>query len=234
MGVLRKGILVSLTPFICILVFYLSAFVGAIIPASQNTLTSVSQNTRTALLHRGVIHYDFIIPALPDVRDSLSFLEKSGFDIQDPNILYFSVGWGSKAFYTATGDYKDLQFSTVFRAVTGDQSVMRVFPIYQSLDHQSFDRINMGAQNTSEFLDYIKTSFSRDADGNPKHLQNASLGQNDMFFASPHKFNAFETCNIWIANALTAAGVNVGRWTPTPQSLWLSLWWFKSFTPKIG
>jgi uncharacterized protein (TIGR02117 family) len=39
-------------------------------------------------------------------------------------------------------------------------------------------------------------------------------GGRDVFYPGAGRYNLFNTCNTWTANALAAAGVTVARWTP--------------------
>jgi hypothetical protein len=57
------------------------------------------------------------------------------------------------------------------------------------------------------------------------------LTAQDAFFASRGDFSGLRTCNVWVGEVLREAGVRLGAWTPTPQSLRLSLWWNAVRTP---
>lgn len=212
------------------IVYYATSFIGAMLPASTpyQGVQNRGEPAVNILLASGPIHYDLLLPATPKARAKLQLLQQSGFDPFDARIGYFSVGWGSKAFYTSTKDYTDLSVKTIYRAVTGDASVMRVFALGKGLAISDLDQIKLTQKQYDALLTYVEQSFLRDNHGHASLLQNASLRFGDMFFDSPARFNIIKTCNIWIANGLATAGVKIGRWTPTPQSLRLSLWWFGS------
>ena len=111
--------LVSL-PFIY---FALAAF-GAVIPGSHPQIDG-GPMTRVALA-RGPIHYDLLLPISDDLRATFAFAEGQGVPVRDPRVRYLIIGWGSKAFYTATGTYRDLNLSSVWPALTGDQATLHL------------------------------------------------------------------------------------------------------------
>ncbi len=226
---LRLFFKIGLIPPLIVILFYVASFVGALLPANISYPDARDDGHGVnILLASGPIHYDLLLPATLETRAKLQMLQQSGFDPFDPRIGYFSVGWGSKAFYTSTKDYTDLSAKTIYRAVTGDASVMRIFALGRGLAISDLDQIELPQKQYNALLTYVEQSFLRDSQGHASLLQNTSLRIGDMFFDSPARFNIIKTCNIWIANGLAAAGVKIGRWTPTPQSLRLSLWWFGS------
>jgi uncharacterized protein (TIGR02117 family) len=48
-------------------------------------------------------------------------------------------------------------------------------------------------------------------------------GPYDAFYEARGRYSARRTCNAWTGEALAAAGVRVGWWTPFPETV---LWWF--------
>ena len=55
-------------------------------------------------------------------------------------------------------------------------------------------------------------------------LTGLGLTGTDAFSPAKGRFDVFRTCNVWVSKVLNAAGVRMGRWTPTPYSVTLSLW----------
>jgi uncharacterized protein (TIGR02117 family) len=45
----------------------------------------------------------------------------------------------------------------------------------------------------------------------------------DAFYPATGRYSAVRTCNAWTGEALRAAGVRIGRWTPFPSTVmrWL-------------
>lgn len=229
---LRLIVTVLLLLPIMILMFYGTAFIGGLIPNPSFKAHPKAANDTSVdiLLIAGPIHYDLLLPATPVTRARIEVLAQGRLAAFDPNTRYFSVGWGSEAFYTSAGDYTDVTFRATFRAVTGDHSVMRVFALGDLYYGPNLDRVALSREGYTALLDFIDHSFTRNAQGQTAHVEGATLGINDVFFKSPHHFNILTPCNVWVADALAHSGIRVGWGTPTPQSLYFSLWWFDSLT----
>lgn len=45
----------------------------------------------------------------------------------------------------------------------------------------------------------------------------------DVFYEALWRYDAVRTCNSWTGEAIAAAGVRVGQWTPFPVMV---MWWF--------
>jgi hypothetical protein len=57
----------------------------------------------------------------------------------------------------------------------------------------------------------------------PAPLPDAGFTASDAFFPARDRFHLFNTCNVWVARTLRAAGHPFGTWTPTPFAIRLSL-----------
>lgn len=75
---------------------------------------------------------------------------------------------------------------------------------------------------TRRLLRFIGGAFEGGA-GDPAHMPGFEYGPTDAFYAGTGRFNLLRPCNIWVAEALQAAGLKTGRWTPTTHSLLLGL-----------
>ena len=78
------------------------------------------------LHYTGPIHYDFLIPAVPEARAVFSFAEQQGLPVNNPRLGWFLVGWGARTFYTTMGGYGDVTAQAVWKAITGDTSTIRI------------------------------------------------------------------------------------------------------------
>ena len=185
--------------------------------------------TETVYVITGTLHADFLIPNELVAQSKFGFLSETKLPLDHPNLKYLAFGWGSKAFYTTAGSYSDITVSAAFKEITGDQSVMRVVA-FGDIDPSAPDVIvlKLSRQQVDALLDHLYTSFKLNADGAPQFLRGASIGSNDAFYEGVGGFNIFHPCNQWVNQGLRKAGVEVGRWTPTTQSLRHSLSYFGS------
>jgi uncharacterized protein (TIGR02117 family) len=218
--VIWLGVVAAIVPALVVL-YLVASYIGAIIP-QRPAAGRAPGHTETVYLLINLLHADIVIPVNPQIRSRFSHLAGSGLPIFDPELNYLIFGWGSRAFYTTARNLADIRPGPTLRAIIGDNSVMHVVPLKGISQLENLLPVNLPPGGTARLLDFIEASFTGQAN-HPVHLAGASYGIGDEFFASPHHFNIFNPCNIWTAQALRAAGLSTGYWTPTTHSLKLSL-----------
>lgn len=205
--------------------FYLAAFLGALVPGGGSWDDAPAQ-VRIGLL-RGLIHYDFLLPLDDALRADYAFAqEDQGLPLNDSRAEWLALGWGSEAFYTTAGSYADIRLAAVWQAATGDAAVIRldVMP-HIPRGYEAVTWLDLSKAQYDALLQGIAASFARDAAGKPQPHPAPGFTGSDSFWLAEGHFDLTNPCNQWLGEQLRAAGVPFGRWTPTPQSVALSLWW---------
>ena len=211
------------------LFYFVAASIGAVIPGAHLQIDGGSR--QKIALARGPIHYDILLPATEWVRNNFDFAAIDGMPVYDARVQWLVIGWGSRSFYTATGTYADLRFSTVWTALTGDAATLHIDLAGPLDDVPEITYVTLSETQLAALTDAIIASVSRDAQGRPQRLPVQSFGSNDIFYAADGHFSALTTCNVWIGQMLRAAGLDFGIWTPTAQSVALSARWFSPAQP---
>ncbi|WP_165352748.1 TIGR02117 family protein [Loktanella sp. IMCC34160] len=206
----------------CVVAAYLfSAVIGALL--SGAFAAGDDPVDREVLLVAGPIHFDFLLPLDDPQVAAFSFAAEAGVPMDDPRARWLVVGWGSAAFYTTVGSYADVAPVAVWRAVTGDQAVMRFDVAGEVPDVPGVHRLSLSEGQFSALIQAIRA----DLGDVPDPLPLDGFNETDAFFAARGHFSIFRTCNVWVGEKLRQAGVAFGRWTPTPYSVRLSLWWHR-------
>lgn len=206
-------------PFFMAALWGLAGLAGALIPAP------VAVQPGAATVEIGLIatpiHYDLLLPLTPDLRARFGFAAQAGVAVEAPEAGWLLVGWGAREFYTAGGGYGDLPLRAVAKGIAGDASVLRLeaWGRFALRDAPEVTRLRLTPAGYAALLARISAEL-----GAPELVKAPGLTQADAFFAGRSGFSALRTCNVWMGEALRAAGVPLGRWTPTPQALRLSLW----------
>ena len=207
-------------------IYFLASMAGAIVPGnnqSQIQLTTTTGNDKEIYLLTSLLHADIAIPVDAEVLSKFSFLKQSGIEMDHAGLRYLVFGWGSQAFYTTAGTYADITLAATVKAITSDTAVMHVVPSGQIAKSENSIPIKVSEQGFSRLIHFLRRSFENEATDMPFWLQNESHGYGDVFYLSNGNFNIFNPCNVWTGNALKRAGISVGAWTPTTQSLKWSL-----------
>ena len=223
---MARRVLSALTVLVLLpFAYFAVASLGAIVPGAHPQIDG-GPPMRMALA-RGPIHYDLLLPMTDALRADYGFAEAQGVPVRDPRVRYLIVGWGSKAFYTSTDTYADMNLGSIWPAVTGDDATLHLDVAGNVTGVPGLTWIHLSETQLLAMEAAIAATFSRDTDGNPILLNAAPFGPTDAFYAAEGRFNILNTCNVWIGHMLRAAGLDFGRWTPTPQSVAFSASWFK-------
>ena len=109
--------------------------------------------------------------------------------------------------------------------MTGDAAVLRIGAVGRLPRDLPHRRLVLSEAQYRALLTAIRGDLPEGA-GGPVFLQLAEGG--GAFYRAEGPFNLWRTCNVWVAERLADAGVAIGRWTPAPYSVTLSLRWFGS------
>lgn len=214
--------------------FLAAAGIGAVIPrqsvdysdkASSDRLHDIRQPDITIYLLTSPLHADIAVPFSLSLIQAFPDLLDTNLPLQNPQLKYLGFGWGSKAFYTTAGDYSDIRFSTAYRAITGDNSVMRIVALPELAVSNSIIPVKLKPWQYRLLIENLKNGFSLGNKGSLEYLPQYSIGPGDAFFAGAGHFDILYPCNQWAADVLFASGVTLGSWTPTTYSLVWSLQW---------
>ena len=119
---MKKTLIIGFGSIVSTLLIYaFVAIIGAIIPNGE---TGGGKGDIDVHLVSGPIHYDVLLLATPQTRQSFAFLEQAGVPINLSGVEWILVGWGAKGFYIETKEFSDMKASTVAQAVIGDDAVM--------------------------------------------------------------------------------------------------------------
>jgi len=143
-------------------------------------------------------------------------------DIKDPRYEgnYLAIGYGNRDFYLNTPAWRDLTVKRALGAAFGNgRTLMHVD--HESDPQPSVDErpVILSADQYARLATFIQASFDRGPDGRTLPLRGRGYGRSDVFYEARGGYNAFYTCNEWAGQALRAAGVRVGMWTPFTQSI---------------
>lgn len=126
-----------------------------------------------------------------------------------PQADYLEVGWGDRDYYRATDPGLWL---AVKAALWQSPGVLHVVgfrgPVAAYFPASEVVALAVTESGLARLSTLIGASHERDARGNAIPLGPGLYGQG-RFYASRENFHLFRTCNVWTAQALNAAGIEV-------------------------
>lgn len=171
------------------------------------------------LLDNGV-HTDLALPLSNAVFDWTTVIDPA-----DARQLYFPLdyvafGWGDRAFYLETPQWRDMKVATAFKAVAGlGDTVIHVtfLPPLQATPNSV--AIDVSADEYRALAASIVASLQTDSTGRAQVIVGRAYGDNDAFYAAHGSYSLFNTCNSWTNHRLKAAGLKHVFWTPFAHTL---------------
>lgn len=120
---------------------------------------------------------------------------------------YLEVGWGDRDYYQALDPHMGLALkaallptASVLHIIGFNASVTACFP------HAEIIAIPLSPAGLEQMLQAIAESFAREEAGRIRPLGPGLYG-NGRFYLSSETYHLFNTCNVWTARALHAAGL---------------------------
>ena len=204
------------------LLYFAAASIGGLIPANAGW-QQPAQGVRIFVRTNGV-HTWIMVPTVAAGVDWRPIAAAQ--HIKDPRYAagnYLAVGYGNRDFYLNTPTWGDLSPRVALAAAFGGgPSLVHVEHEHDPRPNEDQQPIMLSLEQYRKLADHIRQSFDL-AGGRSHPLLGRGYGPADAFYRARGPYNAYRTCNEWTGEALRAAGVRTGIWTPLSQSIMLRL-----------
>jgi len=165
------------------------------------------------------VHADVVMPLVHDAKNWREQFPLSHFSGNTSSATHVAVGWGDQGFFIDTPAWADLRVSTALAALFWPtSSCMHVTCLTEDALPGDVKSVMLTPTQYSRLVHYITESFRHDESGAMQQIDQAAYGSYDAFFEARGTYNCFNTCNNWLGRALRAAGVQVGWFTPLPET----------------
>lgn len=217
-----RGILQIVLFFFDLLVLYfLLAIIGLYWTRNENEITNSSGIP--LIIHGDGFHTELYLP----VEDSLVHHNWFAF-IRDPVITkkhgqnkYINFGWAEEDWSIAgiTGEPNVLMAAETL-LWPWNKSIMHVqlMDTVHRLKHPFTQHRWLNKRQYQQLIAFIKSGFALE-NSRPVLKSHRGYYGYDYFFASNRKYNAFNTCNQWTADALNASNIRNPTFAPFGWSI---------------
>lgn len=139
-------------------------------------------------------------------------------DLKIAKTNYVEFGWGAEEFYRRP----DITLPMIIRGLGwSTPAIVHVerFPEtpYQHYPHSQLAAFDVSKEEVGRLINLLEKGFSRTSDG--QHLVDLGKGveKDSSMFRSKGGYYYPETCNVWTARLLTAAGIEASGSTRAPK-----------------
>ena len=202
---------------LAILAYAAAGLVGGSIPTNRGW-RAPERGVRIYVEDNGV-HTGIVVPMSAAGVEWSNLVRPEHF--RDPRYAGYgwrSFGWGDRDFYLNTPTWWDVSPRLVLRSAIGsDTTVIHVDAIPEPRVGPGVRSIVLRPEEYRRLAAFIRASFAEQAG------HRFGYGAYDAFYTARGRYSAIRTCNSWTGEALRAAGVRIGAWTPFPLTVmaWL-------------
>lgn len=190
------------------------------VPRRAVAMPAAGPDAVTIFVESSAVHTAIILPKQAAGVDWRGWARPQ--DLRDPRYAgfpYLAIGWGEAGFFRETPHWRDIRPGTILHAALGsDQTLIHVDHL--PLPHANGNdvrAVRLSPQAYRRLVSFIRASRRRDG----RHYPGYDVY--DAFYEANGRYSARHTCNSWTGDALAAAGVRMGWWTPFPWTVtsWL-------------
>jgi uncharacterized protein (TIGR02117 family) len=204
------------------LLYFAGALLGGLVPVNPGW--DEAKQGITIFVRTNGVHTWLMVPSLASGVDWRPLAPAD--HIRDPRYAgnYLAIGYGNRDFYLNTPTWGDLAPRTALAAAFGrGHSLVHVEHERDPRPNEYQQPIVLTEAEYRRLAIHIRRSFDMDASGRTIPLRGRGYGPADVFYEGRGRYDAYRTCNEWTGEALRAAGVRTGIWTPLSQSIMLRL-----------
>ena len=160
------------------------------------------------------VHAGLVLPKIAAGVDWRGLARAS--DLRDPRNgghAYVAFGWGDRDFYLRTPRWADVRPASVLWAAMGsDKTLLHVEHVPPPREGPDVGRFVLRPEEYRRLAAFVRANWQ-----SRRHWP--GYAGHDVFYEARGRYSAIRTCNSWTGEALRAAGVRVGRWTPVPETV---------------
>ena len=169
------------------------------------------------------VHADVVFPVTTDIINWRDYFPEECFVGNTSAATHVAVGWGDRGFFLETPTWADLKVSTAAHALLWPSDTCLHVTMKANVTTGPNTRsVRISPEQYLRMAEFVKAQFRTDTD-RPQQIAAAAYGRSDAFFEARGTYHCCNTCNSWVGNALSAAGIRVGWMTPLPKTVFLYL-----------
>lgn len=206
--IIKKFLLVafgSLLLLIALVLLYVGLGIGlGRIPTEARVIAEAKD--QTIYIETNGVHVDFVIP-----NEYLQGDPVLAALIQ-PYSTFTAIGWGDKALYLETPEWKDLTVLNATRAMFWkSDSLLHVSPYV--LQEERWIPVHLSEGQVEALMPFIRARFV-EKEKAPILIPDASYFGYDQFYEAHGSYTLLYTCNHWVNEGLSEIGEATALWSP--------------------
>lgn len=186
----------------------LAAWIGSAIPRNPGWREPV--DGIEIMVGSNGVHTELVIPAVAPEKDWHRDFPLSDIADRTAPYTHVAISWGEREVFLNTPRWTDLRPATALRAMTGGAALLHVAHYIRPAPGPDNRPLRLTHAQYARLVAHIEAALPPMAD----RVRHPGYGPRDVFYDSRGRYDWRHTCNQWTSDALAAAGVRTGYWTP--------------------
>lgn len=177
---------------------------------AQPTADFATDGTVEILLETNGVHTALVMPLTTPIKDWRPNFPASDLPSGDEPFTHIALSWGEKEVFLNTPRWEDLRLSTVLNILQfKGEALLHAAHYVRPAPSKTLRPIRLSADEYARLVGFIEGYIVQ---GSPQPYP--GYGAQDVFYNAHGTYTPLKTCNQWTSDALAAAGVRTGWWTP--------------------
>lgn len=188
--------------------FLLSGWAGSSIPRNTDWIEP-SEGVEIMVGTNGV-HTELVLPLVTPHKDWRGDFPVTDLPASNRPYTHVAVSWGEREVFLNTPTWADLTLSTALGALAGGEALLHVSHYVRPAPSRDFRPLRLRPAEYARLVAAVEKVVTPPA----SRTKHRGYFDNDVFYDAPGRYRWNNTCNQWTSDALAAAGVRTGWWTP--------------------
>ncbi|RXZ66663.1 DUF2459 domain-containing protein [Pelagerythrobacter rhizovicinus] len=186
------------------------AWLGSSIP--RNSGWTEPAHGVEIMIETNGIHTAIVMPLVNAQKDWRADFPSSDLPTSDRPYTHLSVSWGEREVFLNTPTWADLSLPTAINAAVGGDGLLHVAHYVRPAPSDTARVLRIRPEEYARLVRRIEAQIL------PSDRRRVYAGYEDwdVFYDAPGTYHLGNTCNQWTSDALAAAGIETGLWTPFP------------------
>lgn len=196
--------------------YLLAGWIGSSV-AAGDALPAPAPNAEavTIMVETNGVHTSIVVPVVSPGRDWREVFPSAAETLPNGEVpTHLSIGWGEREVFLHVPTWADLSPATALRVATvGGESMLRVSHYYYPAASVHHRPLRISPAQFARIVVAIDRRLPPVPPGETRASYRGTYAD-DAYYEALGTYTLVTTCNTWVGETLTDAGVAMGWWTP--------------------
>ena len=195
-----------------VVLILLAGWIGSAIPRNSGWTEPAADSPGAVEIMVGDngVHTEIVLPLVTPHKDWRTDFPVTDIPAADRPYTHVAVSWGEREVFLNTPTWADLRPATAVQAMIGGDALLHVAHYVRPAPGPANRPLRLRPGEYARLVARIEAAVPPPG----RRIRHRGYADWDVFYDAPGRYTWRQTCNQWTSDALAAAGVRTGWWTP--------------------